>query len=48
MSSYLHLKHTKIQKHIKNLKTFNNTKGHSYYLIQNTRRMQAERKHINK
>ena len=33
---------------MKNSKTFNNAKENSYWLIQSTSRMQAERKHINK
>ena len=39
--TYLHVKH------IKNPKTFNNTKEISYQLIQSTSRMKAERKNIN-
>ena len=47
--SYLYLKYIKIfQNHIKNSRTFNNTKENSYWLIQSTSRMQAERKHKNK
>ena len=33
---------------MKNSKAFNNTKENSYWLIQRTSRMQAERKHKNK